>query len=478
MNVLHIISDQHQAACMGCEGHGQALTPNLDRLAGEGMRFANAYAQNPICTPSRMSIYTGQYCHNHGFFGLSGERPQGMQSFLGHFKQHGYKTAVIGKTHVPNEPRDWLLDHVDLWASCTSGPTASSSPSPYRRYLQALGLAHDDDNLKITGYPPHPTGLPQNQLRARPTKLPLEHNVESWCVQQATDFIDQRGDQPFCVQVSLPKPHAAYTPHRRFWDMYDDDLELSPTFYQDPKGRPPHFRQMHEMFRGVWDSADEVLSYEEAARNIWRGYLGCVSQVDYSVGLLLEYLQENGLAEDTLVVYNADHGAYSTCFGIQEKAPGICSEMVCRVPTIWRVPGTTVAGGVCDELVENIDMTPTIMALCGVPAMADMDGVDLSGLLRGEGGPVKDMAVTEHRHSKALRWGPWRYVHYQPGDFGGNYGELYQLEDDPFEANNLFDDPAHRDIVVEGERRLLEWLVGTRHVRNTFSGGRFEDNYL
>jgi hypothetical protein len=88
------------------------------------------------------------------------------------------------------------------------------------------------------------------------------------------------------------------------------------------------------------------------------------------------------------------------------------------------------------------------------------------------------MAVTEHRHSKALRWGPWRYVHCQPGDFGGDYGELYQLEEDPFEAKNLYGDPAYRDIVDEGEGRLAEWLVSTRHIRNTFTGGRFEDNYL
>ena len=115
---------------MGCEGHEQAITPNMDRLAAEGMRFAKAYAQNPSCTPSRMSIYTGQYCHNHGYYGLGGPRPEGMQSYLGHVRQHGYRTGAVGKLHVPNEPRDWLLDHVDLWASCTSAPTISSGPSP------------------------------------------------------------------------------------------------------------------------------------------------------------------------------------------------------------------------------------------------------------------------------------------------------------------------------------------------------------
>ena len=470
---------------MGCEGHEQAITPNMDRLAAEGMRFAKAYAQNPICTPSRMSIYTGQYCHNHGYYGLGGPRPEGIQSYLGHFRQHGYRTGAVGKLHVPNEPRDWLLDHVDLWASCTSAPTISSGPSPYHRYLQALGLADSNDNLQITGYiSPHPSGFPQNQLRARPSHLPLEHNVESWCVRQAIEFMERYGAGPFCLQVSLPRPHAAYTPDQQFWDLYPDDIELSPTFDQDPSGRPPHFRRTHQRFRAVWDDQREP-EYEAAARNIWRGYLGCVSQVDYGLGLLLDYLDASGLAGNTLVVYNADHGAYSTCMGIQEKAPGICSELVCRVPMIWRVPEVTAAGAVCGELVENIDMTPTLMALCGLPVMAGMDGVDLSGLLHGGTEAVKELAVTEHPHSKALRWGPWRYVHYQPGDFadadvphGSDFGELYHLEDDPHETRNLYGDPAFCEVVVEGERKLAEWLVATRHVRNTFSGGPNSDNYL
>jgi len=96
LNVLHIIADQHQAACMGHEAHPQAITPNLDRLAAESVRFTRAYTQNPICTPSRVSILSGQYCHNHGYYGLSGPRPVALPSFFSHFKAHGYRTAGIG----------------------------------------------------------------------------------------------------------------------------------------------------------------------------------------------------------------------------------------------------------------------------------------------------------------------------------------------------------------------------------------------
>ena len=479
MNVLHILSDQHQAACMGCEGHAQALTPNMDRLASEGMRFSAAYTQNPICTPSRMSMYTGQYCHNHGFFGLGGPRPEGMQSFLGHFKQHGYKTAVIGKTHVPNQPRDWLLEHVDYWMSGTSTPVpATGGLSPYQTFLAGAGLLEQNDNFRITGYPArHPVGLPQNQFRARPSELPLEYNVESWCVDRAIEFMDGCEGDPFCMQVSLPRPHAPYTPDQKFWDLYADDIALPETYYQDPSGRPPHFRDMHARFQRAWER--EEWSPEEGARNIWRGYLGCVTQVDYCIGRLLDYLDERGLAKDTIVVYNSDHGAYSTAFGIQEKAPGICSEAVCRVPMLWRVPGVAVEGKVCDALVENVDLAPTFMNLCGLPAMEGMDGVDISELLRGGTDPVREVAVTEHRHSKALRWGTWRYVYYQPEDFGTDCGELYDLEADPHEARNLYGEPAFQEIVEQGEKLLCHWLISTRQYRTAFSVGAWnETNYV
>src|SRR5207247_1177119 len=109
LNVLYVISDQHQAACMGHEGHPQAITPNMDRLAAQGVRFPSAYTQNPICTPSRMSIFSGQYCHNHGYYGLNGPPPPfDLPSFLSPFRQPGYRTPAIGTVHTPDDPRTWL----------------------------------------------------------------------------------------------------------------------------------------------------------------------------------------------------------------------------------------------------------------------------------------------------------------------------------------------------------------------------------
>lgn len=460
-NVLFVVSDQHLAACTGYEGHPQAITPHLDRLAREGVRFARAYTQNPICTPSRVSLLSGQYCHNHGCYGLSGPRPERLPGFLGHFRANGYRTAGIGKLHTPNDPSDWLIDQVDLYAECYDyGRESACGGSAYFQYLERLGLRDQEDSIRLPEFP----GAQQDD--GRPSRLPYEHSVEGWCVQEAVRFMQasQAVGKPFCMEVSLPRPHQCYTPDRKFWDLYPDDLALPPTINQDASCRPPHFQAMVEHARR-WEGLIEPRGVERVRRRVWRAYLACITQVDYALGQLLDHLEQTGLAERTVVVYGSDHGAYSGTSGIPEKAPGICSEAVCRVPYLWRVPGVTPAGQTSQQLVENVDLAPTLAALCGLPAMETADGKDLTGLLRGGEQPVRAVAVTENPWSKAIRWGDWRLVHYQREMFGGKeVGELYHLGNDPDETRNLFTDPACRDVVAEGRRLLLEWLIGTTRV--------------
>lgn len=471
-NVLFVISDQHLATCSGHEGHPQALTPNMDRLACEGVSFRHAYTQNPICTPSRVSLLSGQYCHNHGYFGLSGPHPGNLPSFLSHFRSHGYRTAGIGKLHMPDDPTDWLLGHVDDYAECYGGGrTVASKKSAYFHYLDDLGLRSQEDSLALQEFP----GAQQDE--ARPSFLPYEHSVEGWCVQRAIAFMDQSRAEakPFCMEVSFPRPHQCYTPDQRFWDMYPADLDLPPTINQDPSQRPPHFRKMVEHTK-IWDGLIEPRGFEEVRRRVWRGYLGCITQVDHALGELLDYLDRTGQAENTIVIYGSDHGAYSGTFGIPEKAPGICSESVCRVPFLWRVPGVTSAGHVSQALVENIDLVPTITELCGLPPMKTAEGASLSGLLRGGEEPVKSVAVTEHAWSKSIRWGEWRLVHYQPEMFGEeDWGELYHISEDPHERRNLYREEAYQNIVHEGRRLLLEWLIRTTRVKTVWPARRDGD---
>jgi arylsulfatase A-like enzyme len=138
--------------------------------------------------------------------------------------------------------------------------------------------------------------------------------------------------------------------------------------------------------------------------------------------------------------------------------------VVCRVPLIWRVPGAAKAGHVSRQLVENVDIAPTLASLCGLPPMDTVDGRDLAPLVAGEDKPLREVAVTENPWSKALRWGPWRFVHYQREMFHGDVGELYNLEKDPDETRNLYTDPAHQTVAGECRRLLLEWLIRTTRV--------------
>jgi arylsulfatase A-like enzyme len=441
---------------MGCEGHPQAITPSMDRLARAGVRFTAAYTQNPICTPSRVSIFSGQYCHNHGYFGLSGPRPAALPSFFSHFRAHGWRTAAIGNIHTPDDPRNWLEPHLDLFDDTFVSVDGKAEETAWYRDLKQRGL-YEDEDFHLGDV--HPELFKEGM----PSRLAFDDSQEGWSVRRAIRFMDECGGQPFCMQVSLERPHQVFYPTRCFWDLYPDDLALPPTLYQDPAGRPGHFRAAYEDFRR-YRSALEPADFESVARRLWHGYLACVTQVDHALGLLLAHLEHTGLAERTIVVYHADHGGYAGTYGIQEKAPGIPSEAVCRVPFIWRVPGVT-GGAVCGELVESVDLAPTLAALCGLPPMESADGMDLSALLRGGGQPLRQVAVTEHPWSKALRWKNWRFVHYQRAMFSGqDVGELYDLAQDPTESRNLYGDPAHRAVVEECRRFLLEWLIGTTRV--------------
>ena len=468
MNVLHVIADQHAAPLMGCAGHGQAITPNMDRLAGEGVRFTRAYAQNPICTPSRVSILSGQYCHTHGYYGLSGPTPRDLPSLFGHFGAHGYRTAAFGKVHMPNDPVNWLARDVDRLDD--SYETAESQPgtSRFLSYLEGAGWREWEDSW----HNPWRYGSSSISDDARPSELPYEHTQEVFAAREAIRFIDEDPEKPFCLQVAFQKPHHPLLPQKRFWDMYPADLDLPETFDQDPGHRPPHFRQMwHAMRNQEWDYGEPGESFRDGARRAWRGTLACVTQIDDVLGMLLSALEQRGLAESTIVVYNSDHGCYHGMQGIVEKAPGICSDAVCRVPMIWRVPGVAARASVCHELVENVDLAATLPPLCGLPAMPTAQGREITGLLRGGAEPVRDVAVTENAWSKALHWGRWRFVHYDAHTFEEEAGELYDLEADPNESRNLYFDPDHAEVVAACRRRLAEWLINTTPTRSLMGGG-------
>ncbi len=452
-NVLFILSDQHNAKCLGVAGHPDAKTPSLDRLAAEGVRFTSCVTQNPICTPSRVSFLSGQYVHNHGHYGLSGPTPSGLPNLFGRFREAGYRTGAIGKIHCP---QNWVEPMTDKFLEAYGGER-----SDYAKYLAGVGLLDDRDDDVLQEW--KALGRGGQGVDARRSRLPFEHSVEAWCVQEAVRFLDEGEGQPFFLHVSLPRPHECYTPSEPYWSMYDEEsLTLPPNADYDMSAKPPHFQAVRrgQEQNGLW--IFEPRNYEAGRRRVLRGYLGCVSQVDAAVGMLLDCLRERGLEEDTLVIYTSDHGDFAGEHGIIEKAPGIGADAITRIPSIWRWPKHFRAAHVCDQLVEAVDLAPTVLALAGLDPMETADGIDICALLDGGSEAVREVAVTENPWSKSIQTRRWRLVHYVSEMWPGqDVGELYDLDADPWEMQNLYDRPDHRETVTELRRRLLDWLITT-----------------
>jgi choline-sulfatase/uncharacterized sulfatase len=231
------------------------------------------------------------------------------------------------------------------------------------------------------------------------------------------------------------------------------------------KHKAPHFQQSAARWRtGQW-TLYEPHTFEAGRLRKLRGYLGAVSQVDAAVGVMLDYLKRSGLAENTIVVYTADHGDYAAEHGIMEKAPGICADAITRVPQIWWSPGRLNAGHIIQEIVESVDIPTTLCALADLETLETGDGKDLSGLLAGQDGEVHEIGVTEFAWSKSVRKGKYRYVHYPPAMFAeeypGGFCELYDLEADPWEMQNLYFDSDYEMVVEKLRDDLVNWLITT-----------------
>jgi arylsulfatase len=459
-NVLFIVSDQHNAKVLGHEGHPDVKTPHLDRMAKEGTRFSCCIKQSPICTPSRVSFLSGQYCHNHGYYGLSGGNPGGLPTVLGHFRKAGYTTCALGKIHCPE---NWVEADSDVFHETCETSAGGRSPA-YKAYLEAQGKTELEDHARL----PEFGDQGRQSMEGRPSSLSFEESQEGWIANTAIDVIDQavEAEKPFFIHASLPRPHQCTAPSQTFWDLYEGvDLTLPGNADRDQKGKAPHLKRTAENWRGDHWALLEPKTFEAARLRKPRGYLAAVSQVDAAVGRLLDHLQDRGLAENTIVIYTSDHGDYACEHDVMEKAPGICSDAITRVPMIWWGGEAVAQGHISDELVELIDVTTTVCDLAGLDPMETSDGKCISHLVSGESGAVREMAVTEFAWSKSVRKGDWRYVYYTPEMFPEEYpdgfGELYNLTADPWELNNLYFDADQQVRVGEMKSALLDWLITT-----------------
>ncbi|MBI4977397.1 MAG: sulfatase-like hydrolase/transferase [Spirochaetes bacterium] len=469
-NVLFLFSDQHNAKVLGHAGHPDVRTPNLDALTADGVRFTNAVTQNPICTPSRVSFLSGQYCHNHGYYGLSGPNPGGLPSVLGHFRRAGYRTSAVGKIHCPEY---WVEDDADNFHETCGGCSIVGMSKKYMEFLEARGKLQLEDHGSLTEFGKRGT----QSMEGRPSPLSFEESQEGWIAAETIDFMERSRAEgkPFFAFASFPRPHQCTAPSEEFWSLYEGvDLTLPPNADYDmaAAGKAPHaIRSAAQWRKGEW-ALIEPKTFEAARLRKLRGYLAAISQTDHAVGKTLDYLDRAGIADDTIVIYSTDHGDYACEHGIMEKAPGICADAITRIPFIWRWNGHFKKGHRADELAESVDAANTLCDLAGLPRMETSDGGSLAALLAGGHEIVHDIAVTEFAWSKSVRKEKYRLVWYPKAMFAKEYpdgfGELYDIESDPWEMKNLWFDGAYRAVVSEMERNLTDWLVTTARPKSVW----------
>lgn len=423
-NILFLFSDQHSVRSMGDVADTPVSTPSLDRLAAGGVRFDNAYCQNPLCVPSRASLLTGKYSRNNGIYDNQHILPANDQTMARTFAEAGYRTALIGKAHFNGEQFQGFQE---------------------RPYGDLYGQAHQPDPARTPEK--GESGLGDIIIDSGPSGIPLPMTQTEICVSEATKWLQnwkaQPGSSPFFLAVHFDKPHFPINPPPGFYRRFAGKVAL-PDYPKDWLDDAPQFVRAAATRSGTFAHRDN----REANERALAAYFGCVEWVDDAIGRLLDVIDYLELADDTIIVYASDHGEMAAQRGLWQKT--LFFEDAARVPLIVRWPGKADAGRRSNALVGLIDMYPTLCAAAGIKAPADLDGIDISPALRGEALSrqelyVESVVLKQPDHAGCMiRRDRWKYALYLDGA-----EELYDLDADPNEWNSLAHDPQHRKLCDE-----------------------------
>jgi arylsulfatase A-like enzyme len=483
-----LFSDQHKASVLGSEGHPDAITPNLDRLAAEGVRFSRAYCQDGISVPSRCSMMSGLYPRALGCL-TNWDRTPVMREVVPLQKAlqaNGYLTAAFGKRHL-------VLACDDGWDVAASHMHGESPDDNYVAWVEAAGhggaFAHDwaaEFGRGPKGGSAEHADIPFALMATRPSRLPDDLTMEAFTARRTVGFLEQQkgSELPFFCWSSFYRPHQPYTPLAGYLERFPHDrwgsgvrngdaIRMPDTLEQAAGELPPMLQDWHRGANRVW-RLDEARADPQLYRDYVAAYYALVMEIDDHVGAILAALERFGLREDTIVIYTADHGDFVGSHGMVEKcAPGHnVYEDTLRVPLIVSWPGRLRRGAVSSDLAELVDLYPTLMELCGCQTPAspyELQGRSLAGTLL-DGRPTgRDYSVSENWSQAAViteryKLGEWL----APRDAGHadfrEWGDmLFDLEADPFETRNLIAELP--EVAERLAARLREWECRTPRPR-------------
>jgi len=418
-NLLFIFADQMHRYALHCMGTDDIHTPNLDRLAAEGMLFTNAYSNCPICGPFRINLFTGLYTRQTGTYNNGDRIPENTPTLAGALNARGYRTSYVGKWHIGG------AGNIPIPHALRGGFTEFIAYQCYNGFYDNV-VFYDEANQAHT-FDRHRTCVT--------TDLTLQR-------------LEGMRNKPFALFVSYQAPHYPVQPDPDNEALYRDVIiprrpnssEIAPytRTYSPPSPQPPELCPDYQRYG---NNLDEYL----------RLYYGMVSQIDAEVGRLMDALERLGIADRTVVLFTADHGDMQGSHGLKNKS--LPFEESAGIPLIVRVPGG-VPGVVSDALVSGIDYFPSCLDYVGVPAPAALPGTSFAPLTRGEDQMLAGPVFSEMRDWVMLREGDWKLV---VATDTGAPTMLYNLLDDPYEQRNLVGGAGYEARTASLRDRIMTW---------------------
>ncbi|MBI1353655.1 MAG: sulfatase-like hydrolase/transferase [Acidobacteria bacterium] len=430
-NVVFILTDDQRWDALSAAGHPFLKTPNLDRIANEGVRFANAFVTTSLCSPSRASFLSGRYAHSHGVLNNFTEYPVDLPSFPVALHDAGYETAYIGKWHM-GEDNDEKRPGFDYWISHKGQGT------------------YWDTTFNVNGERREVPGYYTNVV-----------------TDFAVDWLSQPHDKPFLLCLGHKAPHGVWIPDKPYEHAFDDIPATEPETARllDP------LPQWVEDRIATWHGIDGNLYGLEDFGKFIRNYYATILSVDDSVGRVYEALAKAGRLDDTLIIFAGDNG-----FLLGEHASidkRTMWEESIRVPLLARYPPLIAQPRVIEQQVLNIDVAPSVVDICGLPPLPGAQGHSFKRLVStGEDPDWRKSWLYEYNFEtqfpytpnvRGVRTDDWKYVHYPngPGRPETHKAELYHLAVDPLEKNNLIDDPGSQSKLEELKAELDRLLKET-----------------
>ena len=456
-NILWICTDQQRFDTIGALGNQLINTPNIDRLAACGVALTNAFSQSPVCTPSRAAFLTGRYprttrCRQNGQMIPADERLIGRI-----LADAGYTCGLSGKLHLSSCAGGRVEQRIDDGYTTfhwSHHPQPDWPENAYTGWLASKGHTWDDlYGGPATAYVKH--------------GVPAEFHQTTWCAEMAVDFIRQNQGRPWLFSFNCFDPHHPFDPPAEYLARYNPDEMPLPKYRPGELDNKPPYQQLdHQWAHNEPGGFHTAGMTDDDRRQVTAAYYAMIELIDGQVGRMLDALDQTGQLEDTVVVFMSDHGEMLGDHGIYLKGPHFYDEAV-RVPLLLSWPGRFKAGLKADALVELVDLVPTLLEAAGVDVPESVQGRSLLPILQGDADPSthRDAVYSEyynawtHKQSYGtmLRTANEKIVVYH----GIDAGELYDLDKDPDEFDNLWNDPARAAMKARLLKRAFDASVLT-----------------